>query len=250
MKIARCLYRKNIFWATVEDKNLTLLRGEPFSGINLSHTKISLKHTKLLPPAVPSKIILIGLNYKDHARELRMVIPKEPVIFLKPTTALVGHDDIVVYPRRVEQLDYEAELAVVMGRKCRNISAESARDYIFGYTCLNDITARDIQGQDVQWTRAKSFDTFCPVGPWVETKLKADDLIIKLYLNDRLRQLSVTSELIFSIPEIISFVSKVMTILPGDIISTGTPYGVGPMKKGDKVEVDIEGIGVLRNYIR
>ncbi|MEI8350516.1 MAG: fumarylacetoacetate hydrolase family protein [Candidatus Omnitrophota bacterium] len=250
MKIVRFLHQKHIAWAAVEDNNLVLLRDEPFCGIRLSSVKIPLHRVKLLAPTIPSKVILTGLNYKDHARELRMSLPKEPVLFLKPPTAVIGHNDVVVYPKEVKRLDYEAELAVVIGKKCKNVSAQKAHRYIFGYTCLNDITARDIQRRDVQWTRAKSFDTFCPIGPWVETQLKAEDLIIKLSLNGVLRQLSVTSELIFSIPHIISFASRVMTLLPGDVISTGTPHGVGPMKRGDTVEVDIEGIGLLRNYIR
>jgi len=179
-----------------------------------------------------------------------MPFPKEPLIFLKPPTSLIGHNDTIVYPSSVSQLDYEAELAIVIKKQGKNIKFKDVPEYILGYTCLNDVTARDLQRKDVQWTRAKSFDTFCPAGPWLETKIEPDRLNIRSYLNGRLKQNSNTREFIFSSNKLVSFISRIMTLYPGDIISTGTPSGIGPMKKGDKIEVEIEGIARLTNYIK
>jgi 2-keto-4-pentenoate hydratase/2-oxohepta-3-ene-1,7-dioic acid hydratase in catechol pathway len=204
----------------------------------------------ILPPCVPSKIVCVGLNYKDHAKEMNSEIPEDPRLFIKPNTAIIGHEDTIVYPDHMsERVDYEGELAVVMGKRASMVSADDALDYVFGYTCLNDVTARDLTAKDRQYTRGKGFDTFAPFGPVIETELDPSNLHISTYLNDEIKQSSNTSMLIFSIPTLISFISKVMTLLPGDIISTGTPSGIGPMKKGDTVEVHIEGIGILRNYI-
>ena len=200
----------------------------------------------------PSKIVAVGLNYHNHAKELGMKTPKEPIIFIKPETAVISNEENIIYPKQSKRVDYEAELALVIKKKCKNVKVKDATKYIKGYTCLNDVTARDIQFKDSQWTRAKSFDTFCPIGP----KLVAPDKIdphntkIKLFLNGKLKQNSSTKEFIFPIPKVISFISKVMTLNPGDIITTGTPPGIGPMKKGDTVEVKIEGIGTLRNYVK
>jgi 2-keto-4-pentenoate hydratase/2-oxohepta-3-ene-1,7-dioic acid hydratase in catechol pathway len=178
-----------------------------------------------------------------------MKIPKEPVIFLKPTTALCGHGAGIVYPRGVKRLDYEAELAVVIKKKAKDISVQDAKEFIFGYTCLNDVTARDLQARDGQWTRSKSFDTFCPLGPWCETELDPCGLHIRTFLNGSIRQDSSTADFIFSVDRIVSFVSGIMTLFAGDVISTGTPAGVGPMQRGDEVAVSIEGIGELRNKV-
>ena len=188
----------------------------------------------------PTKIIAVGLNYIDHAKELKMPIPDEPIIFLKPPTAVISHKDKIIYPKVVKQLDYEAELAVVMKDK----------KHILGYTCANDVTARDLQRKDVQWTRSKSFDTFCPLGPRVVKNVDPNNLEIKLYLNGKLKQSSHTSNMIFRVEELVSFISKIMTLCPGDVILTGTPPGVGPMKIGDVVEVEIEGIGKLTNFVK
>jgi 2-keto-4-pentenoate hydratase/2-oxohepta-3-ene-1,7-dioic acid hydratase in catechol pathway len=178
-----------------------------------------------------------------------MPIPSEPIIFLKPPTAALSHKGKIVYPPGVKRLDYEAELAFVIKKKAKNIPQKDVSKYILGYTCLNDVTARDLQKKDVQWTRAKSFDSFCPVGPWIETDLNPDNLKITCCLNRALKQRSSTSNFIFSVPYLVSFISKVMTLCPGDIISTGTPPGVGPMQKGDRVAVEIEGIGCLENIV-
>lgn len=197
----------------------------------------------------PSKIIAVGLNYRDHASELKMALPKNPIIFLKPPTSVVGDGDEIIYPANVGELHYEAELAVVIGKKARNVKKEDAAKYIKGYTCGNDVTARDQQRSDGQWTRSKSYDTFCPLGPKVVTGIDPDDLMIKLYLNGEVRQSSSTSNMVFGVSELVSFISGIMTLLPGDVILTGTPVGVGEMKRGDTVEVEIEGIGRLRNKV-
>jgi 2-keto-4-pentenoate hydratase/2-oxohepta-3-ene-1,7-dioic acid hydratase in catechol pathway len=211
---------------------------------------VELEDIRLLPPAGDSaKIVLAGLNYRRHAAELAMAVPKEPVIFMKPATSLVAHEGNIVYPKGVTRLDYEAELAVVIGKKARFVSESSARQYILGYTCLNDVTARDLQKKDGQWTRAKSFDSFCPLGPWIETKAPARDAAIKLLLNGKERQGSTIADFIFTVARLVSFISSVMTLLPGDVVSTGTPPGVGAMVPGDSVAVDIEGVGFLRNTV-
>ena len=249
MKIARFLYKKEIFWGRLKDNFVAPLLKGPFGKIELASREIPCARIKFLPPAVPSKIILVGLNYRDHAQELKMKAPRQPLIFIKPNTALIGHQQGIAYPKGVRRLDYEAELAIVIGAKGKFIPEQKAHKYILGYTCLNDVTARDLQRRDSQWTRAKSFDTFCPLGPCLETKLNPQDLKIRLYLNGRLKQDSSTANFIFSVEYLVSFISRIMTLLPGDIISTGTPPGVGSMKKKDTVEVEIEGIGRLANCV-
>jgi 2-keto-4-pentenoate hydratase/2-oxohepta-3-ene-1,7-dioic acid hydratase in catechol pathway len=249
MRIARFVYQKNIFWGVIEGNHAVVLKEPPFRRIKRTYQKIELNKIKLLPSANPTKIVLAGLNYKDHAKELKMPLPKNPIIFLKPTTTLIAHNEAIIYPAGVKQLDYEAELAIVIKKEAKNIKPKDVSKYILGYTCLNDITARDLQKSDGQWTRSKSFDTFCPLGPWIETKANPQDLCIRLYLNGILRQNSTTREFIFKIDYLVSFISRVMTLCPGDVISTGTPFGVGPMKKGDIVEVEVEGIGKLINYV-
>lgn len=197
----------------------------------------------------PSKIICIGLNYIDHAEELNMSVPEEPIIFLKPSSSVIGNNEEIQYPEMSVRVDYEAELAIIIGRKAKNIESSEARDHIKGYTCFNDVTARDLQEKDGQWTRAKSFDTFSSIGPHIETDLDPDNLEIKAYLNGKLKQSSTTKNFIFRINDIVSFVSRVMTLNEGDIISTGTPPGVGPMEVGDEIIVEIEGIGKLCNRV-
>ncbi|MGB9618099.1 MAG: fumarylacetoacetate hydrolase family protein [Desulfomonilaceae bacterium] len=204
---------------------------------------------KLLPPCTPSKVVAIGLNYRDHAEELGLALPEEPLLFLKPPSSIIGPGETILAPPQSKRVDYEAELAVVISRTARQVKAEKAADYILGYTCLNDVTARDLQSKDGQWTRAKGFDTFCPIGPWIETDLDPSDLEISLYLNDELKQHSRTSNLIFDPFRLVEFVSHVMTLTAGDVIATGTTSGIGPMKPGDKVEVRIEGIGSLFNFV-
>jgi 2-keto-4-pentenoate hydratase/2-oxohepta-3-ene-1,7-dioic acid hydratase in catechol pathway len=249
MRILRFRYQKEIFWGVLKENLIDILSDSPFNGIRPSRKKLLLSKVKILAPAQPSKIILTGLNYRDHARELGMAIPKEPVIFLKPPTSVIGDAQAIVYPAQVKRLDYEAELALVIGKTAKNIPIEKAKKYILGYTCLNDVTARDLQQKDGQWTRSKSFDTFCPAGPWIETDLDPSNLSVRCRLNGRLKQDSSTANLIFPAERLVSYISRIMTLLPGDIISTGTPAGVGPMQPGDRVEVEIEGIGRLSNRV-
>ena len=249
MKIAKFFYKKTINWGVVEGSEIVVLKSPPFEGIKPSSRKVSLRRCKLLAPANAGKVILVGLNYRDHAHELKMKIPKEPIVFLKPPTTLIGNKDLIQYPQGVKRVDYEAELALVIKRKAKNIATKNAKKYILGYTCLNDVTARDLQAKDGQWTRAKSFDTFCPLGPWLETKISTDKLAIQLELNKKIKQDSSTKHFIFSIPHLVAFISRIMTLFPGDVISTGTPSGVGRMRVGDKVTVKIEGIGELENKV-
>jgi 2-keto-4-pentenoate hydratase/2-oxohepta-3-ene-1,7-dioic acid hydratase in catechol pathway len=191
----------------------------------------------------------VGLNYRDHAEEVRLPIPDEPLLFLKPVSSVIGPGDAIVIPPESSRVDYEAELAVVIGKTARRVTSEEAPEYILGYTCLNDVTARDLQAKDKQWTRGKSFDTFCPIGPWVETELDPSNLQIELYLNGEQKQASRTSKLIFDVFHLVEFISCVMTLEPGDVIATGTTSGIGRMKPGDTVEVRIEGIGSLTNPV-
>ncbi|MEN6473223.1 MAG: fumarylacetoacetate hydrolase family protein [Syntrophaceae bacterium] len=203
-----------------------------------------------LPPCEPSKIVALGLNYRDHAQEMGFDLPTEPILFLKPPSSIIGHGDDIVYPALSARVDFEAELAVVIARRCRKISPADVQAYILGYTCLNDVTARDLQAKDGQWTRAKSFDTFAPLGPWIETAI-ADphNLDIRLSVNGEVRQSSNTRHLIFRIPEIVAYISGIMTLEPFDVIATGTPSGIGPLNRGDTVCVEIQDIGVLENRV-
>ncbi len=198
---------------------------------------------------LPSKVVCVGLNYIEHAKELNMKIPAQPVIFLKPSSSVIFNNEKIKYPKMSKRVDYEAELAVVIAKKCKNVSEKNSKKYILGYACLNDVTARDLQKKDEQWTRAKSFDTFCPLGPHIVSGINPNNLKIELYLNGEVKQSSNTKNLIFKIPELVSFISKIMTLEKYDVIATGTPVGVGPVKIGDKIEVKIEKVGTLTNYI-
>jgi 2-keto-4-pentenoate hydratase/2-oxohepta-3-ene-1,7-dioic acid hydratase in catechol pathway len=212
-----------------------------------------LDELSLLAPIVPTKIVCVGLNYPAHADESSMVLPSEPLLFFKPPSAVIGPEATILLPPQSERVDYEAELAVVIGRRCRNVGPGEAWDYVLGATCGNDVTARDLQQLDDQWTRAKGFDTFCPLGPWMVTGLRdADvaDLEVACRVNGALRQTGRTSEMTFSPSELIAYASSIMALEPGDVIMTGTPEGVGPLAAGDVVEVEVGGIGVLRNPVR
>ena len=197
----------------------------------------------------PGKVIALGLNYRDHAQEFKMEIPKEPILFMKPSTAVIYPDDPIVYPRHATRVDYEAELAVVMGRRARRVPEDQALDYVMGFTCLNDVTERHMQGRDGQWTRAKGFDTFCPIGPRIVADIDPGNLSVAAYLNGEQKQNSSTGNLIFNVPRIIAFITSVMTLEPGDVIATGTPSGVGPMQIGDEIVIEIQGIGRLVNRV-
>lgn len=205
---------------------------------------------RLLAPVLPGKIVAVGLNYRDHAREMGLKLPEEPILFMKPSTSVIGPDEVIRYPAMSSRVDYEAELAVVIGRTCREVRADEAGAYILGYTCFNDVTARDLQTRDGQWTRAKSFDTFAPIGPFIVTDIENPHALdIRAFVNGEPRQSSNTANLIFNVYELVAFISHVMTLEPGDVIATGTPSGIGPMNRGDEVAVQIEGIGMLKNKV-
>jgi len=205
---------------------------------------------KLLAPCEPTKIVALGLNYRDHAAEIGHPLPEEPLLFIKPSTTVIGPDEDIVYPAMSRQVDYEAELAVVIGRTCRHVKEADFRDYVLGYTAINDVTARDLQRKDGQFTRSKSFDTFAPLGPWIETAIPdPDNLTVEAYLNGERRQHGSTSNMVFGVAAQVSFISRIMTLLPGDVIATGTPFGIGSMAPGDVVEIRVEGIGTLRNRL-
>jgi len=250
MRIVKFSYKKKMYWGVLKGKFIRILKSSPFGALRFAKNTILRSKVKLLAPASPTKIVLVGLNYKDHARELNMKIPKEPIIFLKPPTALISHKQKIIYPRGVRQLDYEAELALIIKKRTKGLLPQEVKNYILGYTCFNDVTARDLQKRDIQWTRAKSFDTFAPCGPWIETDISPDNIKVASYLNGKLKQNSSTENFIFPVYELVSFISKIMTLYAGDVISTGTPSGIGPMKAGDVIEVEIEGIGRLKNTVR
>ncbi len=226
--------------------------GSGSNTLNLGAGSYALEEVKLLAPCEPSKVVCVGLNYRAHIDEFkreREGVPEEPVLFMKPASAVIGPGDAIVYPRMSTHVDYEAELAVVIGRECRHVEPEAVSEYILGYTCGNDVTARDLQRKDGQWTRGKGFDTFMPLGPWIETGYSGDSNRVRLYLNGELKQDSDTGKMIFPVPVLVSFISRIMTLVPGDVVLTGTPEGVGPMKPGDTVEVVLEGIGCLQNTV-
>jgi 2-keto-4-pentenoate hydratase/2-oxohepta-3-ene-1,7-dioic acid hydratase in catechol pathway len=227
------------------------LDGPYWIGGQPTGTVARLDDVKLLCPVEPTKIICVGLNYHMHVQHSQSAtkVPENPVLFMKPPSSLLEPEGKIVYPDNCDRVDYEAELAVVMGKRGHKISQEDATDYIFGYTCLNDVTARKIQKGDGQWTRGKGFDTFCPVGPHVVSDVDVSDLSVEAYLNEEQKQFGRTSDMIFSIPYLIQFISAVMTLMPGDIISTGTPQGIDPMQRGDKIEVRIQNIGSLFNTV-
>ena len=208
----------------------------------------SLDEVELLAPCRPSKVVCVGLNYAEHAKELKMRLPDDPILLLKPPSAVLGPEERIVIPKSSQQVDYEGELGVVIGKRCKDISAEDLSKYVLGYTCFNDVTARDLQKKDGQWTRAKSFDTFAPVGPWIAS-IDPSDVDIRTRVNGIVRQESNTSDLIFGVPRLVEFINHVMTLEAGDVIATGTPPGVGQLKNGDVVEIEIEGIGSLRNFV-
>jgi len=212
--------------------------------------KIPLSEVKLLAPCAPGKIICVGRNYSEHAKELGSDVPKIPLIFLKPPSAVIAHGEPIVLPPQSQQVEHEAELVVVIGKRGRNITAEEAKSYILGYTIGNDVTARDLQKTDGQWTRAKGFDTFCPFGPWIDTDFDPSDALITCRVNGQMRQMASTRDMVFSVPTLIAYASSVMTLEPGDLLFTGTPAGVGALTTGDLVEVEIEGLGRLSNPVR
>jgi 2-keto-4-pentenoate hydratase/2-oxohepta-3-ene-1,7-dioic acid hydratase in catechol pathway len=248
MKIIRFEHQQNIKHGLLSGEKVQALGGDPFGTLH-SDRELRLKDVKLLSPIVPNKIICIGLNYTDHILEMGGPTPEEPLIFLKAASALNGPNQPIMIPKMSRQVEYEGELAVIIGKTCRHVSEEDAPHFVLGFSCFNDVTARDLQRKDVQFARAKSFDTFACLGPWIETQLDPGQLKIETRVNGELKQSSNTSHLLFKIPQLVSFISRVMTLNPGDIISSGTPSGVGPLKSGDVAEVSIEGIGTLSNPV-
>ncbi len=256
MHIVRFLSRGHSRFGVLDGDTIREYGGSPFiqnrgkSNAFIANGKTyKVSDVKLIAPCRPSKIVGIGLNYRKHAEETNSPIPGVPLIFLKPPSAVVGPEEKIVLPNNHDRVDYEGELGVVMGRKAKNIPGDKAEEYILGYTCFNDVSNRNNQRDDSQWVRAKGYDTFAPMGPWIATDIIADNLKIETFLNGALRQSSRTSDLIFGVAELISFISAVMTLLPGDVIATGTPSGIGQISPGDVIEVKIENIGTLRNFV-
>ena len=240
-----------LFGVLNDQDAILVLRGDPiYSGIVPAEKSLKLSDIKLLAPVIPrSKVVCIGKNYADHAAEMDSEVPSEPIIFIKPNTSVIGPNELIIWPRMSERVDYEAELAIVIGRICKEVPASKAKDVIYGYTLANDVTARDLQKKDGQWSRAKGFDTFCPLGPWIETEFIPGDQKITSTLNGEVKQSSMLSAMIFKVPQIIEFVTNVMTLLPGDVILTGTPAGIGPMSSGASITVAIDGLGALTNKV-
>jgi len=221
-----------------------------YAGIFKEDETFLLEDVRLLAPVIPrSKVVCVGKNYADHAAEMGGEVPDEPIIFIKPNTSVIGPNDIIQWPSSSERIDHEAELAVVISKICKEVPREKAKDVIFGYTVANDVTARDLQKKDGQWSRAKGFDTFCPIGPWIDTEFVPGSQLVTATVDGELKQSAPLSDMVFDVPFIIEFVTKVMTLLPGDVILTGTPSGIGPMNAGGEVEVAVEGLGSLKNKV-
>jgi 2-keto-4-pentenoate hydratase/2-oxohepta-3-ene-1,7-dioic acid hydratase in catechol pathway len=225
------------------------IEGSIYSEYRRQELEYSLDSVRLLAPVEPGKIICIGRNYADHAKEVGSAVPEIPILFMKPSTSVIGPNQPILIPPQSQQVEHEGEVAVVIGRKGRWVLPENAADHILGYTIANDVTARDLQRRDGQWTRGKGFDTFCPLGPWVETEFDPSDALLTCHVNQELRQMSSTRDMVFNIRQLVAFISSVMTLLPGDLILTGTPAGIGPLGEGDVVRVTVEGIGELRNPV-
>ncbi|OIJ33511.1 fumarylacetoacetate hydrolase family protein [Microbacterium sp. LCT-H2] len=253
MKIARFSHDDAIMYGIIDDRELVVLAGDPmFSGYETTGARVPLTEVTLLAPVIPrSKVVCVGKNYHDHAAEMGGVAPEEPLLFLKPNTAVIGPDDAIVRPVALsERTEYEGELVVVIGRIAKNVKAENALDHVLGYTIGNDVTARDLQRKDGQWSRAKGFDTFCPLGPVIETDFDPAQATIETRVNGEVRQQAPLTDMIHSVAAIIEYASAVFTLLPGDVIMTGTPAGVGTFEAGDTIEVEISGLGILRNTAR
>lgn len=249
MKFVRFSDQGHAKYGLVEDDRVKELDGSPFSGYKVTDKVHKLSAIKFLPVCQPSKVVAIGLNYKAHAKEAGAELPEEPLLFIKPSTSVIGHNDEIIYPKIVKRLDHEAELAIVIKDRTKAVEPQEAKAHILGYTCLNDVSAREIQKKDGQWARAKGFDTFCPIGPYIVDDVDPSNIRIQAILNGSVKQDSNTSDLIFGVEKLVSFISQVMTLLPGDIIATGTPAGVSPMQVGDTIEIVLDGIGTLRNTI-
>lgn len=252
MRIARFSHQDTIRYGIVDDDELVVLAGDPmFAGYDTTGERVPLSDVALLAPVIPrSKIVAVGRNYREHAAEFGNEAPAEPLLFFKPNTSVIGPGDTIVRPTQSEQTDFEGELAVVIGRITKNVPAERALEYVFGYTISNDVSARDLQRKDGQWSRAKGFDTFCPLGPAIETEFDVEGKILTTRVNGEVKQQAPLTDMVHSVADIIAYASAAFTLLPGDVILTGTPAGVGPFVAGDTVEVEITGLGTLRNPAR
>ena len=249
MKYARIEKDGIIYQGFLEGESLVLVKGS-FGALLQTGERVPLEGARFLAPVLPSKVVAVGLNYQDHILEMKHERPGSPTLFLKPSTAVIGPGEWIIRPQMAGQVDYEAELAIVIGKRCEKVAVEDAREFVFGYTCLNDVTARDLQALDGQWTRAKGFDTFCPIGPVITDEIDPDHAKICSRLNGEVRQASNTTYFLWKTNQLISFISHVMTLLPGDVITTGTPSGIGPMEAGDRIEIEIQGIGILENRVK
>ncbi len=250
MKIGRFLVENRIIYGIIKNSEIFEIKS-PFEKLEFTGKIYSLEEVKVLSPVLPSKIIAVGLNYKDHAEELKMKLPEEPILFLKPSSAVIGPEEDIISPPESKEIHYEGELAVVIGKNIyRPNNFKEVEEAILGYTCFNDVTARDLQRKDGQWTRSKSFNTFAPIGPFIETEVDPNNLKIETKVNGKIKQSSSTKELIFDVFYLVKFISNIMTLYPGDVIATGTPPGVGELKEGDIVEISIENVGVLKNFVK
>ncbi len=249
MKIMRVKKDGQSFYAVLCGDTLRRIQGVPYETIAYTGTQYSLNDVETLAPCEPSKIVGVGLNYAEHAGEMQERLVGNPILFLKPPTSVIAHGQAIVYPDDANRVDFEAELGVVIKTTCKNVPVEHALDYVFGYTLLNDVTARDLQSQDGQWTRSKSFDTFCPFGPFIDTQYDPRGKRVSSVLNGIVKQDASMDDMLFGVAELISFSSRCMTLLAGDVIATGTPQGIGPMQRGDTIEIRIEGLGSLSNRV-
>jgi 2-keto-4-pentenoate hydratase/2-oxohepta-3-ene-1,7-dioic acid hydratase in catechol pathway len=249
MQIVRFRAAGKTRYGVLEGPSVVEYSGTPWSVFRRGRRRYPLRQVVLLAPTLPSKIVAVGLNYRDHAAEMGAPIPDEPRIFLKPPSAIIGPDDPIVLPPQSTRVEHEAELAVVLKKRCRNVPVERVRDYVLGYTCLNDVTARDLQARDRGPTRAKAFDTFCPLGPCIATDIEPNAVTVEAFVNGVVRQSGSTKDFVFPVEDVVARVSEIMTLLPGDVIATGTPAGVGPLSPGDRVEIRIDGIGALKNPV-
>ena len=259
MRICRVAVDDDLFFGLIEGLSdageigegtlVALLDGHPFGELAPEGRIFKASEVRFVAPILPSKIIAVGRNYAAHAKELGNEVPVSPMIFLKPSTSVIGPGEPIALPWQSEQVEHEAELAVVIGRLCSDVPVDRVADVVLGYTCANDVTARDLQKSDGQWGRAKGFDTFCPLGPWIVTDLETDAAAISCLVNGEVKQRGSTGDMVFDVAELVSWISSVMTLLPGDVLLTGTPAGVGPIKAGDEVSVTIEGVGTLTNPV-
>jgi len=249
MRIVRYSREGQVGFGILEGETIAALSPHPFAAFEYTGERFPTGEVRLLAPVLPTKVVAVGRNYAEHAREMGGEVPDDPVIFLKPSTAVIGPGDPIVHPGWVGRVDYEGELAVIVGKLARRLDEADAIQAVLGFSCANDVTARDLQRADGQWARAKGFDSFCPLGPWIETDLDSSDLALRTLVNGEPRQQARTSQLERGVASLMAFVSRVMTLLPGDVLLTGTPAGVGPLEVGDRVEVEIDGIGVLANQV-